>query len=77
MKRERPSEEPFRERYLYYSHSAPVPEGVAVSVVGRSYKILANIEIADADCSGVIFAHGSRFGGHSLFIKEGKAKLCL
>lgn len=72
MKRERPSEEPFRERYLYYSHSAPVPEGVAVSVVGRSYKILANVEIADADCSGVIFAHGSRFGGHSLFIKEGK-----
>jgi hypothetical protein len=24
------------------------------------------------DCSGVIFAHGSRFGGHALFIKDKK-----
>jgi uncharacterized Rossmann fold enzyme len=31
--------------------------------------ILANIEINDPNASGVIFAHGSRFGGHSLFIK--------
>ncbi len=46
---------------------------VAVDVRGRSFKILANIEITDK-CSGVIFAHGSRFGGHSLFIKD--KKLC-
>jgi hypothetical protein len=26
----------------------------------------------DADASGVLFAHGSRFGGHSLFIKDKK-----
>ena len=26
----------------------------------------------DANCNGVIFAHGSRFGGHSLFIKDHK-----
>lgn len=49
-----------------------MPEGVAVNVRGRSYKILANIEITDADCSGVVFAHGSRFGGHALFIKDKK-----
>jgi arylsulfatase len=30
------------------------------------------VEIKDADCSGVIFAHGSRFGGHALFIKDKK-----
>ena len=39
---------------------------------GRSYKILADVEITDPNCSGVIFAHGSRFGGHSLFIKDKK-----
>jgi arylsulfatase len=33
-----------------------VPEGVAVNVRGRSYKILADVEIEKADCSGVIFA---------------------
>jgi hypothetical protein len=49
-----------------------VPEGVAVNVRGRSYKIVADVEIKDADCSSVIFAHGSRFGGDSLFIKGKK-----
>jgi arylsulfatase len=68
----RPSEEAPRERYIYYPGTVPVPEGVAVSVRGRSYKILANVEIKDANASGVIFAHGSRFGGHSLFIKDQK-----
>jgi arylsulfatase len=69
---ERPSEEAPRERYMYYPGTSPVPEGVAVNVRGRSYKILADVEITDLDCSGVIFAHGSRFGGHSLFIKDRK-----
>jgi arylsulfatase len=69
---ERPAEEAARDRYLYYPHTAPVPEGVAVSVRGRSYKILANVEITDSKASGVIFAHGSRFGGHALFIKDKK-----
>jgi arylsulfatase len=67
---ERPAEEPPRERYVYYPGTCPVPEGVAVNCRGRSYKILADVEITDPDCSGVIFAHGSRFGGHSLFIKD-------
>ena len=66
------SEEAPRERYIYYPGTAPVPEGVAVNTRGRSYKIIANVEIADPDCSGVIFAHGSRFGGHALFIKDRK-----
>jgi len=69
---ERPSAEPKRDRYIYYPDTAPVPEGVAVSVRGRSYKILADVEITDPNCSGVIFAHGSRFGGHTLFIKNHK-----
>jgi arylsulfatase len=69
---ERPSEEKPRERYIYYPGTSPVPEGVAVNVRGRSYMILADVEITDPDCSGVIFAHGSRFGGHTLFIKNKK-----
>jgi len=69
---ERPTEEAPRERYIYYPGTSPVPEGVAVNVRGRSYKILADVEITDPDCSGVIFAHGSRFGGHTLFIKDRK-----
>ncbi len=69
---ERPSTEAPRERYVYYPGTSPVPEGVAVNVRGRSYKIIADVEITDANASGVLFAHGSRFGGHSLFIKNRK-----
>lgn len=69
---ERPSQEKPRTRYIYYPHTAPVPEGVAVSIRGRSYKIVADVDVKDANASGVLFAHGSRFGGHSLFIKDKK-----
>jgi arylsulfatase len=68
----RPAEEEPRERYIYYPGTSAVPESVAVNVRARSYKILAAVETADSNCSGVIFAHGSRFGGHSLFIKDKK-----
>jgi len=68
----RPAEEEPRERYVYYPGTSSVPESVAANVRGRSYKILADVEITDANCSGVIFAHGSRFGGHSLFMKDKK-----
>jgi arylsulfatase len=69
---ERPVSEPPRDNYIYYPGTSPVPEGVAVNTRGRSFKILADVEIKDANCAGVIFAHGSRFGGHSLFIKNKK-----
>ena len=68
----RPTSEPPRDTYLYFPHTAEVPEAEAVSVRGRSYKILANVDLADAKAEGVVFAHGSRFGGHSLFVKGGK-----
>jgi arylsulfatase len=68
---ERPKSEPPRERYVYYPHTGAVPEGVAVSIRGRSYKIIGDVDITDK-ASGVIFAHGSRFGGHALFIKDKK-----
>jgi len=68
---ERPAEEEARERYIYYPGTSSIPESVAVNVRGRSFKILADVELTN-DSSGVIFAHGSRFGGHSLFIKDKK-----
>ncbi len=68
---ERPSGEPPRSRYIYFADTSPVPESTAVNIRGRSYKILADVEVT-AQSEGVIFAHGSRFGGHTLFIKDGK-----
>jgi arylsulfatase len=69
---ERPAEEEPRERYIYYPGASSIPESAVINIRGRSYKIIADVEIKDVNCSGVIFAHGSRFGGHSLFIKNKK-----
>ncbi len=69
---ERPEAEPPRDTYIYYPGASEVPEAVAVNARGRSYKILANVDLESADAKGILFAMGSRFGGHSLFIKDKK-----
>ncbi|MFI2486066.1 arylsulfatase [Promicromonospora kroppenstedtii] len=66
---DRPQAEPPRSRYVYYPEAAPVPEGVAVNIRGRSYKIVADVDLTP-DAEGILFAHGSRFGGHALFVKD-------
>ena len=66
----RPQGEPPRETYVYYPGTAEVPEAAAVNIRGRSYRILAEVEITTPEAEGVIFAHGSRFGGHALFLKD-------
>jgi hypothetical protein len=51
-----------------------VPEAVAVNVRGRSFKIAAEVDIHTPEAGGVLFAHGHHFGGHALYIKDGKLK---
>jgi arylsulfatase len=58
-------------QYTYYPGTSEVPERSAANVHGVSYKVLAEVELT-ADSEGIIFAHGSRFGGHALFIKDGQ-----
>jgi hypothetical protein len=71
MSIKRPQFEPPRDRYIYYPDASPVPQDVAADLRGRSYKIVANVDIGN-DAQGVLFAVGDRFGGHALFIKDGK-----
>src|SRR6478752_2403637 len=68
---QRPQVEPVRDRYVYYPGAVAVPESVAVNVRSRSYKIIADV-ILDEDAQGVMFAPASRFGGHTLFVKDGR-----
>ena len=49
-----------------------IPEAVAPNLRGRSFKILSDIVITDPNAEGIIFTFGSRFGGHTLFIKNKK-----
>jgi hypothetical protein len=70
----RPSISQPRDRYVYYPGTLEVPEAVAVNIRGRSFKIAAEVDIQSPEAGGVLFAHGHHFGGHALYIKDGKLK---
>jgi arylsulfatase len=59
-----------RSRYLYFADAADVPESQAVNVRNRSFVIGAQVDVAVPDAAGVLFAHGSPFGGHTLYVKD-------
>ena len=44
----------------------------AVDVRNRSYTIGALVDIPAPGAEGVLFAHGSRFGGHALYVKDNR-----
>jgi len=66
----RPVLSPPRDRYVYFPDSADVPESQAVNVRNRSYTIGALVDIPAPGAQGVLFAHGSPFGGHALYVKD-------
>ena len=68
----RPLLSPARNRYVYYPGAAEVPESQAVNVRNRSYAIGALVDIPQPGAEGVLFAHGSRFGGHALYVKDNR-----
>jgi hypothetical protein len=68
----RPRLSPPRNRYIYYPDVADVPESQSVNIRNRSYTIGAQVDIPDGGAEGVLFAHGSRFGGHALYIKDNR-----
>jgi arylsulfatase len=60
-----------RDRYVYYPDTAEIPEAQAVNIRNRSYSIGALVD-NPGYAWGVIFAHGSRFGGHALYIRDNR-----
>ena len=61
-----------RNRYVYYPGNAPVPEWQAVNTKNRSFVIGALVDIPKSGAEGVLFAHGNRFGGHGLYLKDNR-----
>jgi arylsulfatase A-like enzyme len=70
----RPQVVPPRDRYVYYPGTAEVPETAAVNIRNRSYTIAVGVDIESEQAAGVLFSHGARFGGHALYVKDGKLK---
>jgi hypothetical protein len=61
-----------RNRYVYRPGTAPVPEWLAVKTAGRTFAVAALVDIPQPGAQGVLFAMGSRFGGHALYIKNNR-----
>jgi arylsulfatase len=68
----RPVLTPARNRYVYYPEVAEVPEAQAANLRNRSFAIGALVDVQNGNAEGVLFAHGSRFGGHALYVKENR-----
>ena len=70
----RPQVAPPRDQYVYYPGAAEVPETAAANIRNRSYSIAVEVDIESGDAGGVLFSHGARFGGHALYVKDGRLK---
>lgn len=66
----RPQLTPDRKRFIYLPGGGSIPENVAANVKNRSHTITAEVEIPPGGAEGVLLAHGGRFGGYTLFIKD-------
>jgi arylsulfatase len=51
-------------------------ENVFINIKNRSLSITADVEIPEGGANGVILAQGGRFGGWSLYLKDGKPVYC-
>ncbi len=61
-----------RDRYVYFPDTAEVPESQSVNVRNRSFAIGAQVDIPAPGAQGVLYAQGSRFGGHALYVKDNR-----
>ncbi len=60
---------------MYYPDERWGPGGRApgLEMRGRSFSLLAEVTVESADdVEGVLFAHGGRLGGHTLFVQDGR-----
>jgi arylsulfatase len=61
-----------RHRYVYRPGGAEVPESVAPNIRNRTFVIGAVVDLPAPGAQGVLFAHGSRFGGHALYLRDNR-----
>jgi hypothetical protein len=70
----RPQLIPARERYVYRPGGAEIPEHIAVNVRNRSFSIGALVDVPAPVRRACCSAHGSRFGGHALYVKNNRLR---
>jgi arylsulfatase len=51
-------------------------ENVFINIKNRSFSVTADLDIPQGGANGVILAQGGRFGGWSLYLKDGRPTFC-
>lgn len=69
---ERPGPAAGRTRFVYAAPMVGTQFAVAPSILNRSYRITAEIEVPEEGANGVLVTQGGRFSGYGLYIKDGK-----
>jgi arylsulfatase len=68
----RPSPANGKTSFTYYAGVTRLTRGVSANLGGHSHHIVADLEIPAAGAEGVIIAQGSRYGGYTFYVKNGK-----
>src|SRR5712692_9887795 len=68
----RPSLTRGRALFTYFPGMTRIPEGSAPSILNKSFKIGAEVEIPAAGTQGVLVTQGGRFNGWGLYLLAGK-----
>ena len=59
---------------LFFAGMGRLSENSVVSIKNRSFSVSADVDVPDGGANGVIIAQGGRFGGWTVYFKDGNAK---
>ncbi len=65
-----------RKELTLYAGMGDMRENAFLSLKNTSYSITAEVDVAPDHTDGVILAQGGRFGGYSLYVKDGIPTFC-
>jgi arylsulfatase len=58
----------------FFAGMGRLSENSVVSVKNKSFSVTAEVDVPEGGAHGVLIAQGGRFGGWSLYVKDGMAK---
>ena len=61
-----------RTQFVYTAPMTSTQFGAAPSILNRSYRITADIEVPQGGANGMLVTQGGRFAGYGLYLKDGK-----
>jgi hypothetical protein len=68
----RPSLTRGRTKFTFYPGMTRIPEGTAPSILNKSFRVTADVDIPASGAEGVLITQGGRFNGWGLYLLDGK-----